>query len=612
MEVETHGIGMTRNFAWSAIEDQASGWKQGVREGGQNGLDAPNSTEVRINYNVRHTTITDDGDGRDLSDDTQRSLFLDLGETTKKGDDNAVGEFGLGKGQMWAVGVTKIVSGRQALIYDVKRRGISRNSVTQITLPEEHAVDGTMVVMYHYDGQVPDKGSREWDKFEDSLTNRFSYTSQTLGKDVFINGELVSDESVRETVEDKSFSEYEACDDARIALAQDKYGDISVYSNGIYVKDISGEGFCGTVVTDENLSLDISRNDIKDDCELWDDVKSQIDDVKLSLIESIPSEKMNRRARKTAAKMMNESDNNKDRLEDKAVFGSINDKLVSLSQIQERDRVAFADADNVYADKVRARGECVLDKTDSATKTLTRATSSLSTPPKFDVEEVAKDEMGVDEGYVEINDLELTPWQSRRLGVARKLASLMDYGRYTILWGEDEEAAAWTDGSSKVVITESVFKASELAAWLPDLYDTLCHEFAHNTSNKGSATHDRRFKARAYEIRESNIRARRRMAELISEKGLSEFEVGNTRNARKRARELHDRLPELSEGQEFYKNRDGRCSTVIEADEFRFTFKGPRGGEWVVDLARNRSEAPVARRYKTDSEQEITHLSLKK
>ena len=50
MQVEHHGVGMTENFAWSAIKDQAGGWKQGVREGGQNGLDAPNSTRVDIRY----------------------------------------------------------------------------------------------------------------------------------------------------------------------------------------------------------------------------------------------------------------------------------------------------------------------------------------------------------------------------------------------------------------------------------------------------------------------------------------------------------------------------------------------------------------------------------
>jgi hypothetical protein len=80
----------------------------------------------------------------------------------------------------------------------------------------------------------------------------------------------------------------------------------------------------------------------------------------------------------------------------------------------------------------------------------------------------------------------------------RALADAIGIDR-TIHWGE-ATADAWTDGRTRIVVTDSAVTSSKRAVWTHDLFLTLCHEAAHDRSDKRRTAHGRRFESRFREL----------------------------------------------------------------------------------------------------------------
>lgn len=619
--VQTHGIGMSRDLAWSVISDQAGGWKQSVREGGQNAHDAEGATEAHITFNTRFTSIRDNGVGRDLTNPDDRNLFINLGESDKKDDESKIGEFGIGKGQMWAIGVCKIVSGRQVLVYDVRRRGIDDDAVLQIEIPEEHAVDGTQVVIYHYDEQVPSEGSYRWERYEESLKQRFSYVSLVSDFKFYLNGECISDTTVDDAVSYKTTTVIEETPEAYIALQSKQSGSIKVFSNGIYVKDIRGEGMKGVVISKENLSLDIARNDIKERCQLWKQIREQLDEQRVSLINKLSVDNINSPISTYAISLAAENERFYDELSDIPLLQGHGDKNYTLSEVTSQSRIGFGGRNNVKADKVAQRGECVLDESVNAVQKF-KNSSSFEKPPEFNVERVAHEEYNIHDGHEVINDLELKPRQRKYLAVAREMmGSVFNNEHYDVLWGEDNEAKAWTNGTDEIVLTETVFNGQSHAVWLPQLYMTLVHELSHDTNSKGSDTHDRQFYRKLGKTQEDSKKHFQSFTNIFENMGLRSFTLTKdgenlTENERSRLRELEQILVhQLNTGDKFYKNRQNVRCTVTDIFPVGgiLEFKGPRGGEWVVVKEPVDGEMEsrfIAKNRENGNTQEITHINI--
>jgi hypothetical protein len=82
----------------------------------------------------------------------------------------------------------------------------------------------------------------------------------------------------------------------------------------------------------------------------------------------------------------------------------------------------------------------------------------------------------------------------------RALADAMGIDR-TISWGE-ATADAWTDGYTRIVITDSAVTSPKRTVWTHDLFLILCHEAAHDRSDKRRTAHGRRFESRFRELLE--------------------------------------------------------------------------------------------------------------
>ena len=174
---------------------------------------------------------------------------------------------------------------------------------------------------------------------------------------------------------------------------------------------------------------------------------------------------------------------------------------MSLAQIQAAPQIAFQEGTGRGADALVERGSIILDTTDQATDQLARVArgddTTLELPDTFVVHDRAE-ALGVWDGYTRLADTDLTTRQGRYLLFARALADAMGIER-TIYWGE-ATADAWTDGHTRIVLTDSAVTSPKRAVWTHDLFLVLCHEAAHDRSDKRRTAHGRRFESRFREL----------------------------------------------------------------------------------------------------------------
>ncbi|WP_255212563.1 hypothetical protein [Halorubrum sp. CBA1229] len=189
---------------------------------------------------------------------------------------------------------------------------------------------------------------------------------------------------------------------------------------------------------------------------------------------------------------------------------------VSLARIQAAPQIAFQEGASHGGDALVERGAIVLDTTDSATKRLASAPEegdpTVTLPATFDVATHAE-EAGVWQGYSRLADTALSTRQARYLLFARALAEAIGINR-DIYWGE-ATADAWTDGRTRIVVTDSAVTSRKRTVWTQDLFLTLCHEAAHDRSDKSRTAHGRRFESRFRELVE-DPEVRAAYAELVT------------------------------------------------------------------------------------------------
>lgn len=603
MSTERAGkIGMTPRLAMQTIRDQASDVVDGWREGWQNAADSPGSDTVQMETDASRTVISDNGDGLDLNDEAAQNLLTDLGETSKEGDEDTIGQFGVGKGQIWAKARVTMMSGDVALHFDIKNWGLEYDKTDL-----EQPVDGLTVVMDHYTDEVPDPDSRKWKKYKERMEKRFKYMSATQDVKGFLNGKLITGDDPKAAVDKYKHRRVRETDDAIFAVAHNADDEIAVYSNGIFVKDIDGEGLTGVIVSKSNLDLNFARNDIKSGSDIWNRITDDLHGIRKDILDEVPDTNLNQASREAIADMMMEDG---EQFDDTPVFRMTSGDKVSLEEIKESGGVGFAPTDNPFADKLIERGYIILDQNDDAVQSLdyARQNDKVDTPSQHDIHSLAE-ELGLNEGYDEVHDTELTAYQRRRLNVAREMADRLGIRR-EIVWGSDDAAAAWTDGENKIWLTESVFESNMTEIWLPKLYRTLVHEWAHDGESKGCSGHNSNWTHLFRKRLESNQWVYERVAEKLSKYGFNYFEPdGLTEHEQQKADAVRDEIRRCTVGDLVTWN--GRATPVPIADikDQQMKLRGPQGGEFKLDWSDDDS-FPTLTNLSNYSDYTVTEFSL--
>ena len=520
--IDTVEMTTTDQVAQYLIEDQMADLTDAIREAVQNGVDSPGSERVLVSVTPDQTIVCDDGAGVDLDGKTGRRDLSVLGAGTKaRGDDSTLGEWGIGTGAIIAKGAVRIWSGTHALCFDYEdardtgpfAQAAGREGVVVET---DHAFDGVCVTIDHYASEVPDPDSYRWPRIYERLCERFGYLTFRTDVAIVVNGDVVDRGHPFAAVDDARVAVTRETDDAYLAVTNTPEQGLAIYSNGLYVTTDHDAGVGGVVVSKGNLTLNFARTDIQSGCERWSRIQETIEDARIALYDQLSDDVLDTQTRSVMAELIATDADLRERWHHRQVFQLVTETPVSLAQIQAAPQIAFQEDASHGADALVERGATVLDASDDATEQLARVAREEDTPIElpdtFAVQERAE-ALGVWEGYTRLADTALTTRQGRYLLFARALADAIGIDR-TIEWGE-ATADAWTDGYTRIVLTDSAVTSPKRAVWTHDLFLLLCHEAAHDRSDKHRTAHGRRFESRFRELVEDPA-VRDAYAELVS------------------------------------------------------------------------------------------------
>ena len=546
-ESETHSIEANDNLVKSVIVDQTDNIEKGWREFFQNIIDS-GATEGRLEQTHEYTFVADNGSGVDLKEQDGIDLLTVMGETTKDAEDHStIGEFGVGVGQGISKGVAFAVSGYNTLIFDIKGWGLEAkmvplSSLTSFVYEEFESdlakfvderfghvnhYDGLAWLVYHYDDEVPDENSYKWSKFRNNIQERFQYLNAVRDTELYLNDEVITDSDALDINSHghPTYNKvYDSPETGKVHIAvKHGYGSLTVYSGGIKVTDVDSRGIEGRIITDRNLRLNFARNEIKSGCPIWSEIEDLLNDIREDLLtEEEESLELENEARDFLADQMF----NHGKMEihaDKDIFETASEDMVSWNEIIKRDEIGTARKGNRAADKLEeAYGEIVLNENDDAVETFLENREDIpEAPSDFDAVDRAETR-GLHTSYEKIDESGLKPTQWYQLGIARYIVHLMD-DDLDVRYGESDVASAWTDGSSEIVITDTATSSSKWISWVPELWNTMMHELAHNTPSKDEPGHGvgyrRRFRQNIE--RDGGIEALSDLMGEINEKTLS-------------------------------------------------------------------------------------------
>lgn len=485
------------------IEDQMADLTDAIREAVQNGVDSPGSERVLVSVTPARTVVCDDGAGVDLgSEHGTRDLSVLGAGTKRRADDTTLGEWGIGTGAIIAKGAVRIWSGQHALCFDYQDQreippfaGVSGRE--GIVVATEHAFDGVCVTIDHYASEVPNPESYRWRRIYERLRERFAYLTFRTDVDIIVNGAPVDRGHPFDAVADSRVAVTRETPAAYLAVEHAPEQGLDIYSNGLSVTTDHDIGVGGVVVSKGNLTLNFGRTAIQSGCERWGRIQDTIADARIELYDRVSDETLGGQTRATMAELVTSDEALRERWRDRDLFQLVTDTPVSLARIQAAPQIALQEGVSHGGDALVERGAIVLDTTDPATERLAAAArdsdTALSLPATFDVATRAE-EAGVWQGYNRLADTALSTRQARYLLFARALAEVIGIDR-TIHWGE-ATADAWTDGRTRIVLTDSAVTSRKRAIWTHDIFLTLCHEMAHDRSDKNRTAHGRRFESR--------------------------------------------------------------------------------------------------------------------
>ncbi|ELZ17085.1 hypothetical protein [Natrinema limicola] len=194
------------------IEGQLADLTDAIREVVQNGIDSSDSFRVLVNISPERSLIFDDGAGIDLESTKGRRNLSALGAGSKqRADDEAIGEWGIGKDAIITKGAVRIWSHDTELCFDYRdRRGsgpwadVSGRDSQRVDA--KHPLEGLLVEIDHSEEGVPDPDSYRWRRNVRGLRKCFVYVQSRTGVSVVINGEPVDKGDPLEVAHSRSLS----------------------------------------------------------------------------------------------------------------------------------------------------------------------------------------------------------------------------------------------------------------------------------------------------------------------------------------------------------------------------------------------------------------------
>ena len=459
--METRTFRMNNKLLFDVITRQAGTIEKAWLEIVQNAIDA-GATNVSFKINKDKFKAEDNGKGMNRKEIV--TYFEEFGNSSKQ--ENDLGEFGMGRGQIFAQGKTIWKTQDYKMIVDIKEKGLNYK------LDENNNVKGTCIEVELYNNI----------KFLEKKIERFKEMVKFVSINIFINNNKIN-EKYEITLETK---------EGIILLTSDD--KLKIYNRGIFVKDeYFGNG--AIIISKMNLKVNFARNDIFDDCEVYNKLLEETKKLIVGNLED--KQNLSTDDRKTIIALMREDNKWIDKFEYKNVIPTANGNFISIKEVEESKTVYFSDGKNHYEDDLLIEQGYTVLKNNPIIHRLLNSIEAIRNVGNY--EDLVSSFRMVTRKEINEEDLtiqELNYWKEIKL-----LNSQMKGVRIRQLRiAKNLVASANTDGKNVITFNYNNIKNYNYKY----IIYLLLHEYSHESDTANTDEHGYEFYQKFYELIKEN------------------------------------------------------------------------------------------------------------
>lgn len=462
--MEKRTFRMNNKLLYDVITRQAGTIEKAWLEIVQNAIDAGSS---KVDFIIKVDRFVAKDNGKGMNKQEILTYFEEFGNSSKTHSD--LGEFGMGRGQIFAQGKTIWRTQEYKMIVDVKEKGLNYSLGEKDDITR---VEGTHITCFLYNKI----------KFLEKKIERFKEMIKFVDINVYVNGELIC-ESYSPTLE---------IIEGKIILTNDD--SIKVYNRGIYIKD-DNIGSGAIIISTKNLKVNFARNDIMDECPVYNTLLEKTKQLiadKLNEKQSLSSDE-----RKTIINLIREDKVWIDTFKDKKVIPTANNNFVSIKEVGNSNTIYFSDGKNQYEDDLLIeKGYTVLKSIPIIKRILNDAIRLTNVGNYQELVQSFRYIIQKEVNENELNSQELSNWKEIQYiniqikGVAKRQLSI----------AKNMAASANTDGKYRITINYQNIKNFNKGY----IIYLLLHEYSHDNDTSNTDEHGYEFYEKYYELSKLN------------------------------------------------------------------------------------------------------------
>lgn len=441
MTGENREFKATKGLLKDVMRKQAGSVEKAILEAVMNAVDA-GATVVSIEIKKGVVIIEDNGGG--ITEVEISEYFEQFGYEDDDVEDKEFGKFRLGRGQIFNFGKNVWQTRDNVLVVDLNNdsatvevdgevQTVDTEGLSYTVLEQEEFVDGTSISIELYDRlDDPNKVVKEVRK----LTKYIPWLHDI---ELTVNGEEAYEEL---DVDVETQLAYYAVDEK-------SYGSSTrVYNKGAFVQTDSITNSPGTIVTKEDLDINLARNDILDTCEIWNDVVAEYEEATADrLLET--DELSDVRVRW----LLNYAANNekyKTPVMDKQLVPDCENTRWSINDLKS-EKVTFANTRSNLASDIQRMGKAIVisERFENEVKQFIESSSTVSFGEvidkgmKFEMNEIEAENLD------DVADERLAILQDalQELGITKEVKA-----------GFSKKRDMWQNGEEVVIVTKGLLK----------------------------------------------------------------------------------------------------------------------------------------------------------
>lgn len=457
---------MDDNLLKNVIFKQAGTLEKAILECFQNSIDA-GCTEIKININCESFLFHDNGIG--MNSNVIDSNFKVFGNSSKKGNSEKIGKFGIGRGQLFAFGSTVWKTNDFSLFINAKKR------LSFVKRKLKQKVKGTKISCMLYEKL----DSYQVERLISNIKNMIIPDTFKL----FINDKEIVNSFV--LIDKNDFFE----------LFDNDY-EATVFAQNLRVKTLYST-YNYRINCLNQMNLNFARNEFIENDDMTIKLNEFIKDTETNF--TIERKKFDSYDALKILKKVSRNEIDVKKVMDKKIIELINGKFISLNELNNQTDIIFSEK-NRLADKCLESGYTVITECQDDYLDILLTEKVIT----YTVHYRKCNEIFPESSYQNINIKEIESEKEflRFCTILDMNKEIFNENR-VILLGKSNSAIAWTDGYNEITFNISILEISNTSKFLSQIYETLIHEYAHCNNSFDIVDHAGTYNA---EYRDLNVK----------------------------------------------------------------------------------------------------------